>query len=371
MPWRVLAGTVVLALGLSTAGCSARAEPPPAADPPLSSPPAPSAGAPPAPLPPAPATTHASKPPAGPSVHFTAAGDFGANGNAQAVLAETARLHPDLSLALGDLSYGETASEQDWCNMVTGALGADYPFQLLSGNHESDGEDGDIAAFIRCLPNRLPGLVGTYGRQWYVDVPRKDPVVRLVMISPGLDFQDSGDTDYAAGSPPYQWTAEAIDSARAAGIPWVVVGAHKPCHSMGKYDCEMGQDLANLLVRKKVDLVLHGHEHLYQRTYQLGLGTGCPVLVADAAAAACIRNKSGTYDAGAGTVFATVGTGGKDLREVDLQDQEAPYFAAHSAANADPAYGVLDVHVSRTELSAAFVPAGGGSFRDQFTLRRR
>jgi 3',5'-cyclic AMP phosphodiesterase CpdA len=364
LPLRVLAGTLVLALALATAGCSAEAEPPPAADPPRSSPPSS-----------APATTQASKPPAGTSVHFTAAGDFGANGHTEAVLAETARLRPDLSLALGDLSYSETASERDWCGMVTAAVGADYPFQLISGNHESDGEDGDIAEFVRCLPNRLPGLVGTYGRQWYVDVPQEDPVLRLVMISPGLDYPDSGDDDYAAGSPQYQWTAEAIDSARAAGIPWVVVGAHKPCHSMGKYDCEMGQDIASLLVQKKVDLVLHGHEHLYQRTYQLGLGPGCPALAADTAAAACIRNKSGTFDAGAGTVFATVGTGGKELREVDPQDQEAPYFAAYSAGNADPAYGVLDVHVTRTELSAAFVPAGGpggaSGFRDQFTLRRR
>lgn len=381
LPLRVLAGALALSLGLAAAGCSAEAEPPPAADPPRSSPPGSPhgspAGVPPAPVPPsAPATTQrAAQPATGTSVHFTAAGDFGGNSNTEAVLAEMARLRPDLSLALGDLSYGETASEQDWCDMVTAAVGADHPFELISGNHESDGEDGDIAEFVRCLPNRLPGLVGMYGRQWYVDVPQEDPVLRLVMISPGLDYPDSTDTDYAAGSRQYRWTAEAIDSARAAGIPWLVVGTHKPCHSLGKYGCEMGEDLTNLLVQKKVDLVLHGHEHLYQRTYQLGLAPGCPGLAVDTAAAACIRNKSGTFDAGAGTVFATVGTGGKELREADPQDQEAPYFAAYSAGNTDPAYGVLDVHVSRTELSAAFVPTdgpgGASSFRDQFTLRRR
>src|SRR3954470_24145085 len=89
LPLRVLAGTLVFALALAAAGCSAEAEPPPAADPPRSSPPSS-----------APATTQqASKPPAGTSVHFTAAGDFGANGHTEAVLAETARLRPDLSLA--------------------------------------------------------------------------------------------------------------------------------------------------------------------------------------------------------------------------------------------------------------------------------
>ncbi|MCG2624382.1 metallophosphoesterase [Arthrobacter sp. I2-34] len=318
-----------------------------------------------------PSAAPATKPADGTSVHFTAAGDFGANEHTKAVLAETARLQPDLSLALGDFSYGETASERDWCRLVTDAVGPEHPFELISGNHESDGADGDIAEFVRCLPNRLPGLVGTYGRQWYVDVPQQDPVLRLIMISPGLQFPDSSDTDYTAGSPQYRWTAEAIDSARSAGIPWVVVGAHKPCHSLGRYGCGLGQDMTNLLVQKKVDLVLHGHEHFYQRTVQLGLGPGCPSLAAGAALNACIRDKSGPFDAGAGTVFATVGTGGKELRNLNLQDPEAPYFAAYSAENVEPTYGVLDVHVTRTALSAAFVPAAGNGFRDQFTLRRR
>lgn len=326
---------------------------------------------------PAPASSSASSPatgpapsaPAGGAVHFTAAGDFGSSRAAAAVLAKTAALKPDFALVVGDLSYGEAGGERDWCSFVTAAVGHGFPFELVSGNHESDGENGSIEEFVKCLPNRLPGLVGIYGRQWYVDVPRDNPVLRLVMISPGLDYPGSSDTDYAPGSRQYRWTADTIDSARAAGIPWVVVGTHLPCYSMGKYDCEMGQDMADLLVQKKVDLVLNGHEHLYQRTYQLGPGPGCAGLVAGTADTACIRDKSGTYEAGAGTVFATVGTGGKDLRDIDLQDEEAPYFAAWSAANADPAHGLLDVRATRTELSARFVPATG-SFSDAFTLTR-
>ncbi|NKX49706.1 phosphohydrolase [Arthrobacter deserti] len=320
----------------------------------------------------APASSAAADPgsPKAASVHFTAAGDFSASPEAAAVLAATARLRPDLGLALGDLSYGQPGGERDWCGFVTNAVGAGFPFQLLAGNHESDGGNGSIDEFVRCLPNRLPGLVGTYGRQWYVDVPRKDPVLRLVMISPGLEFADTGATDYEAGSAGYRWTAQAIDSARDADIPWVVVGAHKPCHSIGRYGCDLGEDLANLLVQKKVDLVLHGHEHLYQRTHQLGPGPDCPWLAAGTASQACIRDKSGSYRAGAGTVFATVGTGGKELRGVNPQDPDAPYFAAYSGANANPAYGLLDVRVTRTGLPARFVPADGG-FRDAFTLSRR
>jgi len=50
--------------------------------------------------------------------------------------------------------------EQEFCDMVKGKLGADFPYQLITGNHESDGHDGDIEKFVGCLPNRLPGVQG-------------------------------------------------------------------------------------------------------------------------------------------------------------------------------------------------------------------
>ena len=94
---------------------------------------------------------------------------------------------PDAHFALGDLSYGVTGQEQAWCDFVTSRVGAGFPFELLAGNHESNGLNGNINDFAACLPNQLPGLVGTYGRQYYVDVPQDDPLVRYVMISPGID----------------------------------------------------------------------------------------------------------------------------------------------------------------------------------------
>src|SRR5215207_8410216 len=165
-------------------------------------------------------------------VHFTAAGDYGTTTATGTVLDGIAGRAPDLNLALGDLSYGTTGAEQAWCDLVTTRVGAGFPFELIAGNHESNGLNGNINDFSACLPNQLPGLVGTYGRQAYVDVPKDDPLVRFVMISPGLDFPD-GTWTYSAGSPRYNWTAAAIDAARTAGIPWVVVGMHKPCISVG------------------------------------------------------------------------------------------------------------------------------------------
>jgi len=91
----------------------------------------------------------------------------------------------------------------------------DMAHQLISGNHESDGLNGNINDFSACLPNQLPGVVGTYGRQYYVDVPQGAPLVRFIGISPGLVYSDGAWT-YTAGSPRYQRRASDVQSAPAA-----------------------------------------------------------------------------------------------------------------------------------------------------------
>src|SRR5215212_8208594 len=233
-------------------------------------------------------TSVAAAPVAG-TVHFTAAGDFTANEIADAVLTKIDALDPDLTMALGDLSYGPTGQESAWCDFVTSRVGAGYPFELISGNHEADGLNGNINDFSACLPNQLPGVVGTYGRQYYVDVPQSSPLVRFIHISPSLGFPD-GTYNYPAGSARYNWTAAAIDGARSAGVPWVVVSMHKPCLTIGVYACDVGADLLGLLVSRRVDLVLSGHEHGYQRTHQLRTGPNCTSIVPGAFDADCVAD---------------------------------------------------------------------------------
>lgn len=301
-------------------------------------------------------------------VHFTAAGDFGSEPETHAVLDLINATDPDLNLAVGDLSYRASGAEQAWCDLVTSRVGAGFPFELLAGNHESNGLNGNINDFSACLPNQLPGLIGTYGRQYYVDVPQADPLVRFVMIDADLEFPD-GTHSYDPGTARYNWTAAAIDGARAAGVPWVVVGMHKPCFSLGQYTCEIGTGLINMLVSKKVDLVLHGHEHLYQRTHQLGHGPGCAALAADTVVPACIKDADATMNQD-GTVFATVGTGGRPLRPVTETDSERGYFAAYSGQNVAPAFGILDVRATADSLQGRFLPTVAGAFTDIFTINR-
>jgi PKD repeat protein len=299
-------------------------------------------------------------------LRVTAAGDYSSSTAAAGVVSRVGQLKPDLHLALGDLSYGTAGAEQSWCDFVTSRVGPGFPFQLVAGNHESNGQNGNINDFAACLPNQLSGAVGTYGRQYYVDVPQQNPLARFVFISPGLSFPD-GTWNYSVGSPRYDWTAAAIDGARSASIPWVVASLHYPCISIGVYGCGAGADITNLLLSKKVDLVLNGHEHHYQRSKQLSAAAGCTGLQPGVYNSSCVRDGDNSLSKGAGSVFTTVGTGGVALRDVNTADPETPYFAAYSGLNLNPSHGLLDMKFTATTLDAGFV-ATGGAFTDAFSI---
>ncbi|NHA69074.1 metallophosphoesterase [Phycicoccus flavus] len=297
----------------------------------------------------------------GRTLRLSVFGDMGVSADADAVLDDIAARDDDATLVVGDLSYDGPGSEGAWCDQVTSRLGRDHPVGIVAGNHEDDGPDGAIRAFTACLPTRPAGVRGDYGRQWYADLPARDPLVRVVMISPDLDFGD-GVWSYDRGTPHYAWTRRTIRAARAEGIPWVVVGMHKPCLSVGVYLCESGTDLNDLLVGLEVPLVLSGHEHMYARTRSLALGPACPSVPPAQFDAGCLAPD--------GTTFVTVGTGGRPLREVHPLVAGRPYFAAFSGAGEDPAFGSLDVTVRPQDLVVRFDPAPGSGFTDTVTIAR-
>jgi hypothetical protein len=300
---------------------------------------------------------------------FSAAGDHGATSQTDATLAQMRELGLQFHLALGDLSYDDRKPESAWCDYIQAALGAGFPFQLVAGNHEDDGRrDGFIRDFAACLPDRM-GSVGDYGTEYYFDIPG---LLRVILVSPDIQV-DGEDYQYAPGDPHYQWLAEAIDEARAQGIPWVIVGMHKVCMSIGNKPCEVGDDLMDLLIdEKRVDLILMAHDHDYQRSKQLtcsDVGSYSPACVADDGA-------DGLYNRGAGTVIVIAGMfGGGRFTSVDIADPEAGYFAAWMGGNGacHPACTAVGRGVVRYTLTATSLNAelftNSGDYGDRFTIR--
>ena len=304
------------------------------------------------------------------SFSFGAAGDFGANANSSATFNTLAGAGTDFFLALGDLSYSQVAPESAWCDFVTSRVGAAYPFVVVAGNHETAAStDGQIGNFAACLPDRL-GAVGSYGQQYYFDYPPVQPLARFIMISPNLAFPGESTYSYTVGSTRYRWLSDAIDEARAGGIRWVIVGMHEVCITAGTASCQITAGLMNLLVAKKVDLVLQGHDHGYECSKQLALGASCAAVPVGSYQAGCVVDDGSddAYAKGAGTVFVIAATGGDGLVAMNPNDAEAPYFAKLMGSNMDPTAGLMKYTVSATQLSAQFVRSALGDFTDSFTI---
>jgi hypothetical protein len=303
---------------------------------------------------------------------FALAGDLGANSNTSAVLNAVAASGSQLFFPMGDLSYSQVKPESAWCDFVHQRLGANYPAELVAGNHEdNDGPDGFIGNFAACLPDQIGSVQGTYPTEYYFDYPPGAPLVRFITISPGLDLNADGTNwSYKQGKPHYTWTANAIDGARAAGIPWVVVGMHEYCLSLVNHSCFVSDDLMNLLISKKVDLYLQAHDHAYSRSKQLAYSPGCTSVSSTSFNSACVAdaNPASAYTAGNGTVIATVGSGGLSINSQDPTLAWAPYFQTYMGSNNNATYGFLKVTVSATQMSAQFVRGSGGSYTDSFSM---
>jgi hypothetical protein len=302
---------------------------------------------------------------------FGVAGDLGANSNTSSVLNAAHSAGLKFFLPIGDFSYNDVTPESSWCNYVKQRLGSSFPFELISGNHEDDGPDGQIARFAACLPDQLGGLTGSYGKEYYFDYPAGKPLARLINISPNLSFPGQGTYSYSAGSSHYNWTASAIDQARSRGIKWVIVSMHEYCITLVSADCSIGADIMNLLISKKVDLVLQAHDHAFNRSKQLAQRTGCSRVNPRSYDSDCVvdTGSDGSYGKGAGTVIMTLGVGGKSINSVDTHDSEVGYFTRWMGSNANPTYGFFKINVSSTTLGGQFVRGAGGSFSDSFTIQ--
>ena len=308
-------------------------------------------------------------PPPGAPFSFAVTGDYGQNSNTTAVLNAMNASGTNFTIALGDFSYIPGSSENAWCNFVKASVGSTYPFELISGNHEDVVRDGQINNYVACLPHRLTPLTGLYGKEYYYNYPASAPLARFINISPGLTFPDDGAYTYTAGSTRYNWVANAIDSARSAGIRYVIVSMHKYCIAMVSGSCEVSPDLMNLLISKKVDLYFQAHDHAYSRSKQLALGAGCSALPTGSFNASCVVDSDNSFVRGAGTVIATVGSGGVGINSQSSGDSEAGYFATWMGSNANPTFGFLKVNVTGTSLSVQFVRGSGGTYTDSFTIQ--
>lgn len=306
-----------------------------------------------------------------PSFSFGAAGDFTFGQTFKATADAVKVQNPDFLIALGDLSY--STKESKWCDHWKKTV--QYKNVLLiAGNHDSgESKGGNINEYVKFCPFTLDStLVGIYGKQYYFDYPANAPLARFILVVPGLGGSHLGlDTNYDKGHTGYDFTATAIDDARANGIEWIFVAMHKNYISAMEKSNEVSTDAGNtfmtMLLDKKVDVILQGHEHGYERSKQLTMvPQTCPILVPGTFNAACVADSDDTLVKGQGTVISVIGTGGRELRDLDPTDSEYQYFAKAD----NTTYGFGKFMVTPTEVSFTFHSSSSGKLTDSYTITK-
>jgi|SRR5579884_4153438 len=294
----------------------------------------------------------AAAPQAGGSFKFTAAGDYGQNNYTTANLKYIAQSGASFDLALGDFNYNPSVSDAQWSAYAKGLLPANFPFEILFGDH--DGSGGKT--YTTNFPNRMANMSGTYAKQYYFDYPASSPLARFIMISPDGDSK---------GSSGYNWVANAITSARSANIHWIIVGMYNYCFTLDQ-SCN-NQDLLDLLLNMHVDLILQAHKHSYQASKQLALNANCKSL-STTYNSQCVVNSSTSMTRGAGSVIVVTGTGGATPQiSINPKESQMGYFRTWAAANKNETWGISQFTVSATQISMRFVNTTG-SFTDSFTI---
>jgi hypothetical protein len=192
---------------------------------------------------------------------FAAIGDNGSGGRqAMAVarsMAETYAATPFGNVfLLGDISYyGKFADRYDdvFVRPMSPLINAGVTFDLAIGNHDaavrrSDDAFEEIDAEIR--------LVGTPGR-FYTRTYGPADVWFLDSSVPGLFGEESSEQ--------LEWLDDTLASSTSQ---WRIVTLHHPPFSSGRHGSTPHADelLVPILERHKVDLVLAGHDHDYERT---------------------------------------------------------------------------------------------------------
>jgi hypothetical protein len=304
------------------------------------------------------------------SFSFTAVGDYAETNYTTANLNYIAHSGANFNLALGDFDYTHMAAAQ-WSSYVTRLLPPSFPFEVVAGNEDQS----QMNTYAANLPDHIGNISGTYAKEYSFDYPSGPypsgpALARFILVSPGGVVAGY---NYSKGSSHYNWVSQQIDGARSAGIPWVIVAMHEPCiyvNSASRSGACSSLDLLNLLVSKKVDLILYGHKHNFQASKQLALnGPTCTSLTTGTYNSNCVVSSSTSLAKGAGSVMVINGTGGETpLMSTNSSDPNAGYFRTWEGGKTNATWGVSLINVSSSQLTVNFVGNSGGTFSDSFTI---
>lgn len=278
-------------------------------------------------------------PPKGSSrpVHIWAMGDFGDESTKiymetqKGIRESYLKNRPDFTdlwLWLGDNAYccgTDTEYQKQVFDFYGSKIFGNTPFFSSPGNHEyfaspTGRVDRKIPYYdIINVPSKgeMGGVASNQKAYYSYDYGN------IHIISLDSDGFDNGKRVYEPQSPQYQWLKQDLAVNKSM---WTIVMFHHPPYTKRSHDSDaepelqyIRENLVPLFDQYKVDLVLTGHSHIYERSYLMKNHTGHSMSFNYDAHV--VQKVNGKYDAepgsrpfinkNEGTIYCTVGSAGR------------------------------------------------------------
>lgn len=276
---------------------------------------------------------------------FVALGDHGTSEMSRKNIECMVKENPAFGLVLGDLSYanGKQPVWDEWFQLIEPFTRA-FPLMTALGNHENEGKELNDEA------NRYSAYLSRFA------MPA--PETRYQFDYAGARFVSFNSDDYQ-NVEQLQWFEKTLKEARSVGngrrpVPrWLIVFQHHPLYSSNVRRLNnMGliNTVRKLFDDYKVDLVLAGHNHNYERTYPLR--DIHPT-----------TSEKSQYRQGEGVIFVTSGGGGKSL--YDFTPEQPAFTACREKVS-----HYLRVKVSASALTVEAVRTEDGAVIERFGVNR-
>jgi len=262
-------------------------------------------------------------------------GDMGCSSVVKQTIGEIKLKNPELILALGDLSY-QKSSANCWFNIVSPVYSK---MKIVLGDH--DYRSGSVLKQYR---NQFNLSKDYYSFNYHN--------VHFIALATEIPF-DKNSTQYSFVRTDLEKVSKNPD------IRWIIVFCYRPQYSSPSVHPGNGdlRDVFHPLFQKyKVDLILQGHNHNYQRSYPINYNEATPTdpMIVD--------HNLKTYQETEGQIYLEVGTGGAQLHRLG---GKAPFIAFQQEG-----YGFLDLSFTSNgeNLTGIFYSSNDNAIQDSFTV---
>ncbi|XP_052172070.1 nucleotide pyrophosphatase/phosphodiesterase-like [Diospyros lotus] len=281
----------------------------------------------------------------------------------KAMADEVASGNVDSIFHIGDISYATGfLVEWDFFLHLISPVASKVSYMTAIGNHERDYAD---SGSVYVTPDSggecgvpyetyFPMPTAAKDKPWY---SIEQGSVHITVIST--------EHDWSKGSEQYDWMNNDMASTDRSTTPWLIFTGHRPMYSSSNgisiipsVDSNFVNAVEPLLLANKVDLVLFGHVHNYERT--------CAVYKSECKAMP-EKDKSGidTYHNSNYTapVHAVIGMAGFSL---DSFPNNADSWSLARISK----YGYIRVHATREDLRVEYVNANTRKVEDSFRITK-